>query len=55
MDILRTFFPVIVVLLIAFSAPLFHTILAAGQAIGRLWGYVRGAGRAPSAAVPSAI
>ena len=40
MDVLSTFIPPIVVFLIVFSAPLFHMILAAGQAVGRLSGYV---------------
>jgi hypothetical protein len=46
MDVLSTFIPPIVVFLIVFSAPLFHMILAAGRAVGRLPGYVRGAGAA---------
>ncbi len=41
MDVLTTFFPPILIFLIVFSAPLFHMILAAGQAVGRLSGYVR--------------
>ena len=41
MDVLTTFIPPILVFLIVFSAPLFHMILAAGQAVGRLSGYVR--------------
>jgi hypothetical protein len=48
MDVLTTFIPPIVVFLIFFSAPLFHMILAAGQAVGRLSGYARGAGAAPA-------
>jgi len=36
MSILTTFIPAIVVFAIVFSAPLFHSILAAGQAVGRL-------------------
>lgn len=53
MEILRTFTPVIVVLLIAFSAPLFHAILAAGQAVGNLWSHVRDAGAAPASVSPA--
>ena len=41
MDVLTTFFPPMLIFLIVFSAPLFHMILAAGQAVGRLSGYVR--------------
>ena len=41
MDVLTTFFPPILIFLIVFSAPLFHMILAAGQAVGRLSGSVR--------------
>ncbi len=48
MDVLTTFIPPILVFLIVFSAPLFHMILAAGQAVGRLSGYVRGSGAAPA-------
>jgi hypothetical protein len=36
MDVLMTFLPPIVVFLIVCSAPLFHMMLAAGQAVGRL-------------------
>jgi hypothetical protein len=36
MSILTTFIPAIVVFAIVFSAPLFHSILAAGQTVGRL-------------------
>jgi hypothetical protein len=46
-DTLRACLPVIVVLLIVFSPPLFHAILAAGEGVARLWGNVRGAGAAP--------
>jgi hypothetical protein len=53
MEILRTFTPVIVLLVIAFSAPLFHTILAAGQAAGWLWSCVRDAGAAPAPVSPA--
>jgi hypothetical protein len=41
MDVLTTFIPPMLVFLIVLSAPLFHTILAAGQAVRRLSGYVR--------------
>ena len=41
MDVLTTLFPPILIFLIVFSAPLFHMILAAGQAVGRLSGDVR--------------
>ena len=41
MDALTTLFPPILIFLIVFSAPLFHMILAAGQAVGRLSGGVR--------------
>ena len=41
MDVLMTLFPPILIFLIVFSAPLFHMILAAGQAVGRLSGGVR--------------
>ena len=41
MDVLTTFFPPMLIFLIVFSAPLFHMILAAGQAVGRFSGYVR--------------
>jgi hypothetical protein len=41
MDVLTTFIPPVVVFLIFFSAPLFHMILAAGQAVCRWSGYVR--------------
>ena len=49
MDVLMTLFPPILIFLIVFSAPLFHMILAAGQAVGRLSGDVR-AGAAPARA-----
>jgi hypothetical protein len=56
MDVLSTFIPPIVVFLIVFSAPLFHMILAAGQAVGRLLpGYVRGAGAARALVVSPGI
>jgi hypothetical protein len=51
MDLLTTFIPPIVVFLVFCSPPLFHGILAAGQAVGRLSGYVRGAGAALGLAV----
>ena len=41
MDVLTILLQPIVVFLIVFSAPLFHMILAAVQAIGRSSGYVR--------------
>ena len=41
MNVLTTFLPPILLFLIVLSAPLFHMILAAGQAVGRLSGYVR--------------
>ena len=41
MDVLTTLFPPVLIFLIVFSAPLFHMILAAGQAVGRLSGDVR--------------
>ena len=50
MDILKTCLPAIVLYLIVFSAPLFHTILAAGDGVGRLWGYVRSADPVPASA-----
>ena len=53
MDVLTTFIPPIVVFLVFFSAPLFHMILAAGQAVGRLSGYVRGAGAAQAIVSPA--
>jgi hypothetical protein len=53
MNVLTTLIPAIVVLLIVFSPPLFHTILAAGQAVGRLSSYVRGAGDAQASAAPA--
>jgi hypothetical protein len=55
MDVLSTSVPPIVVFLIVFSAPLFHMILAAGQAVGRLPGYVRGAGAARALVVSPGI
>ena len=51
LDTLETCLPVIVVLLIVFSAPLYHSILAAGEGVGRLWGNVRNASAAPAALV----
>jgi hypothetical protein len=48
MDILNAFLPAIVVFLVVFSPPLFHAILAAGDGVGRLWGYVRSASAAPA-------
>jgi hypothetical protein len=53
MDILSTCTLAIVVFLIVFSAPLFHTILAAGEGVGRMWGYVRSAGAAPAFVSPA--
>jgi hypothetical protein len=53
MDILKTSLPVIMVLLIVFSAPLFHTILAAGEGVGRFWGYVRSVGAAQASVSPA--
>ena len=41
MDVLTTLIPPILIFLIVFSAPLFHMILAAGHAVGRLSGDVR--------------
>ena len=41
MDVLTTFLPPLLIFLIVFAAPLFHMILAAGQAVGRLSGHVR--------------
>ncbi len=41
MDVLTTLFPPILIFLIVFSAPLFHMILTAGQAVGRWSGNVR--------------
>jgi hypothetical protein len=49
-DTLRASLPVILVLLIVFSPPLFHAILAAGEGVARLWSNVRGAGGAPASA-----
>ena len=53
MDVLTTFIPPILVFLIALSAPLFHMILAAGQAVVRLSGHVRGSGAAQASVVSS--
>ena len=53
MDVLTTLIPPVVVFLIFFSAPLFHMILAAGQAVGRLSRYVRGPGAAPAFVSPA--
>lgn len=55
MDVLTTFIPPILVFLIVFSAPLFHMILAAGQAVVRLSGYVRGSGAAQAFVVSPGI
>ena len=41
MNVLSTLFPPILLFLIVFAAPLFHAILAAGQAVGRLSGNFR--------------
>ena len=42
MDILTTFIPPFLVFAFFLFAPLYHAVLAAGQAVGRLAGYVRG-------------
>jgi hypothetical protein len=34
--ILTTFFPLILIFVVAFSAPLFHMVLAGVQAVGKL-------------------
>jgi hypothetical protein len=54
MEILTTFIPPILVFLIVFCAPLYHGILAASQAVGRLSGYIRGWGAAPAFVVSPA-
>jgi hypothetical protein len=50
MSILATFIPAIVVFAIVFSAPLFHSILAAGLTVGRLALTVRDAVATPAPA-----